>query len=101
MAVVVEWDTPDKTGASKREHLTQVKRSAPEVDIPQRGSHVWAWFWDLSAARGSGGFAPNPLSAMEVATWAGLMKIELQEWEFKALRAMDAAFLAAVAKLKP
>lgn len=29
------------------------------------------------------------------------MKIELQEWEVKALRAMDTSFLAAVAKLKP
>ena len=60
--------------------------------------HVWHWFCELSAARGStmGGFLP--LSFTEIEAWARLYSVELQPWHVRAIRAMDTAFLGAIAK---
>jgi hypothetical protein len=98
--VVVQFDTADAKGATLRHHLAQVGKAGPDAEPPEAGEHVWAWFWELSAASGSNGFAPMPVTHLEIEAWARLVGAELDEWEVRAIRAMDMAFLAELAKRK-
>jgi hypothetical protein len=98
--VIVEYDTPNKDGISKRAMLTQAGRAGPASEPPELASHVWEWFWDLSAARGSNGFGLNPVGFVDLAAWAAMTGAEPLEWELQALREMDRAFLSEHANLK-
>jgi hypothetical protein len=69
-------------------------------DLPIVGEHVFDWFWELSAGRGSNGFGPSPLTFQEIAAWRDLTGAVLDAWEVTALREMDAAFMTAWGKLK-
>ena len=98
--MVVEYDTTDAKGVTMRRHLEQVGKAGPNAEPPGAAEHVWAWFWELSAARGSNGFAPMPVTHLEIEAWARMVGAELAEWEVRAIRAMDVAFLAELAKRK-
>jgi hypothetical protein len=41
-----------------------------------------------------------PVTHLEIEAWARLVGAELDEWEVRAIRAMDMAFLAELAKRK-
>lgn len=68
-----------------------------EPEIPPGGELYWEWFHELSAGRGSSGFGPLPLSWPDMAAWATISGIELQPWQADIFRAMDQAWLKAVA----
>ena len=69
-----------------------------EPDIPAGWEVFWEWFWELSSGRGHTGFGPQPLSWQDMEAWARISGIELQPWQALVFRAMDQAWLAAVAK---
>lgn len=98
--MVVKYDTPNKDGVSKRAMINQAGRAGPAADPPEMASHVWEWFWDLSAARGANGFGLNPISFADLAAWAAMTGAEPTEWEVAAIREMDRAFLSEHSKIK-
>ena len=61
--------------------------------LPDALRYVWDWFVDLSNGRGSSGFGPNPLSWPDYDAWCRMMGIQLEKWEFAALRRLDATYL--------
>lgn len=99
-------------GTSVRENLEAAARQRakrgqpppPELvgpDLPAAGEHVWEWFADLSAARGSSGFGPAPITYSEIAAWAQLTGETPLPWEVKAIKALDAEFLLSASTDKP
>ena len=80
-------------GVTLREALEKYGLEEPQV--PPGGSDFWTWFWELADGRGGNGFGPLPLSWQDMDAWARISGIELQPWQARILRAMDAAWLEA------
>jgi hypothetical protein len=57
--------------------------------VPRELQYLYEWFCDLSASRGSNGYAPNPLSPSGIRDWSEMSGHRLNPWEFDLLRAMD------------
>jgi hypothetical protein len=83
-----------------REHLQQVAktigRPPPELigpPFPDRFASLWDAFLDLSAGRGYNGMGPNPISWPDILAWDTLTRTGLQEWEVRAIKALDAVWL--------
>lgn len=62
--------------------------------LPDEAAYLWGWYCELAAARNSNGFGPVPLSFAEIDAWARLNARVLHPFELRALRALDAAWLA-------
>jgi hypothetical protein len=62
---------------------------------PADGTHVWAWFLELSAGRGSNGFGPNPISYLDVLAWTLLTGTITRPAEIEAIMALDRVWIAA------
>ncbi|WP_425358759.1 phage tail assembly chaperone [Aminobacter aminovorans] len=60
--------------------------------------YLLEWFWDISAGRSHGFSGPNPLSMTEIANWSTLTGTVVRREELSILRAMDGAFMSAIAK---
>jgi hypothetical protein len=100
----VELDFQRKDGSTLRANLKQAERSKKrklivEPKVPGAAAHLWGWFWQLSNARPEGFSSAGPLTFGEIAAWAGLTGARPQAWEVEALKAMDRAYLASVAKI--
>lgn len=100
----MELDCPRKDGSTLRSHLKQAERSTKQKiirnpKVPDAAAHLWGWFWQLSDARPEGFSSARPLSFSEIAAWAGLTGSAPRPWEVEALKAMDRAYLASVAKI--
>jgi len=61
--------------------------------LPVDCMHLWFWFLELSAARGSNGFGPNPLSFHDIEAWSRLTNTVIRPNELRALIALDHAYL--------
>ncbi len=66
-------------------------------ELPADGAHVWVWFLELSAGRGSNGFGPNPISYLDLLAWSMLMGTITRPAEIEAVMALDRVWLAAQA----
>lgn len=118
-----QLDTPDTSGHSPREHVEgliarfewQAEQGRPgaaervallkaqlaesnredegETAFPPELEYVFHWFLDLSRRRGSNGFGPNPLSALEVHAWCQLSGHQLTPWEFGIVTDLDQLWL--------
>lgn len=100
----MELDCPRKDGSTLRSHLKAVERQTKRKRIrnpkvPDAAGHLWTWFWQLSDARPEGFSSAGPLTFSEIAAWAGLTGSAPRPWEVEALKAMDRAYLASVAKI--
>ena len=94
-------------GASKAQHMEAANRmlagmgkalpanafSAEPSSPPIGAEHIWVWFWEVALTRGSNGFAPNPLSPIDIWAWSQLNGLTLRPWEVRALHMLDQAFL--------
>lgn len=71
---------------------------APSFDpiLPWGQEYLWRWFVELSQGRQDGLNGPMALSWQEMSEWASLTCTTPRSDEWRVLRAMDAAFLAAV-----
>ncbi len=114
----VELDTPDKQGATQREHLTKLKelmlkngRGAAEVNAKFKElepvefdrcfSVAVSSFLDLSRSRGTGSMGnPLAISFLELEAYCRLTNLELLPIELEAIRVMDAAFLRTWSRLQ-
>lgn len=86
---------PDKNGTSLRSHLQAAGVEEPNPHpFPEALGYLWAWFLDLSAGRLSG-LGPCPITWEGMSAWAALTGNQMAPWEVRAIRALDAAYLAA------
>lgn len=58
-----------------------------------RCPYLWGWLMDAGPSQ-SGGMGPVPLSSSELAAWSQAAGVDLQPWEFGALRAASRAYVA-------
>jgi len=96
-------DLKDDTGFSQRDRILAAQEQAekngrsvkpmPEPEIPEGYERLWGHFWELSRARGSGGFDLMPLSYGDIADYNRLMEAGLGPFDVTAIRRMDEAFL--------
>lgn len=91
---------PGKDGTRPRDHLEKMayqkgKRPAAldSVVIPDGWGLLWDIFGALSARRGNSGFGPQPLTFMEIESWARLFQVRLSVMEVRLIEAMDGAFM--------
>lgn len=87
-------------GTSKRDNLESYERQTgirpPELEgppLPTDLAHIWGWFTELSAARGSSGFGPNPISYPDILAWTLLTGTVIRPAEIAAITAVDHAWL--------
>ncbi|HVV43186.1 MAG TPA: hypothetical protein VHC94_19220 [Nitrobacter sp.] len=67
-------------------------------EVPWAGQRVWGIFLDVHATRGSNGFGANPISYGEIESWSRLRREPVRPFEMDIIRALDIAYLEAVAK---
>lgn len=91
-------------GTTERDVLESVERQTGHrpaaldgPELPADGSHVWAWFLELSAGRGSNGFGPSPISYLDLLAWSLLTGTITRPAEIEAIIAVDRVWLAAQA----
>lgn len=70
-----------------------------QPDLPWGQEHLWYWFVELSQGRQEGISGPQALSWREMAEWASMTNSEPRAMEWRVLRAMDVAYLAACREL--
>lgn len=87
-------DLPDKMLDAVR---SLVRTKKPPV-IPAGGALLWQWFVALSNTRADGMNGPQPISFLEISAWRSLMNMPVEPRHVVILRAMDNAYLAAVAQ---
>lgn len=87
-------------GTTQRAHLESVERQTgrrPSAldgpEPPVDGTHVWAWFLELSAGRGSNGFGPNPISWLDLLAWTVLTGTITRPAEINAIMALDQVWM--------
>ena len=68
--------------------------------MPADGEHIWRWFCELTVARGSNGWGPNPLSYQDIAAWVALTGTITRPEEVKAIMLLDRIWMAEQAKAK-
>lgn len=66
----------------------------PEPDVPEEGSIIWDWYWELRKAASNGFSGPNPLSFLEIEAWMRLMKIDLHSKSLQLILIMDQQYLS-------
>ena len=64
---------PDSNGETRRTRNERFGEPSPEVRVPERGAHIWDWFWQLSARRKSG---PEALTFADVGEWTRLLLVD-------------------------
>jgi hypothetical protein len=116
MNYVLDMDTQDEQGITKRDQLLQVIQSTPadsaphqnavatldnEPEIPEAIEHVWDWFWELHRTRGSGMGGPEPITYLEIQAWNNLTENNIRDIEVEFLKLMDRLYLNFVNKKKP
>lgn len=53
-------------------------------------AYLWGWFLELHNGRGAGFSTLNPITYTDIEAWSRLSGNELQAWEVKAIKAIDA-----------
>ena len=66
--------------------------------MPESCAHIWRWFIELSAARGSNGWGPNAIRYTDIAAWSALTRTIIQPMEVRVVLHLDHIYLANAAK---
>lgn len=103
-----ELNSRQPDGHTLREHLEAAMQATgnrpADLDGPACPSgvdYVWHWFCELSAARGSSGFGPNPLGYADIDAWSRLTGRQPDVFEVSCLMALDGTYFSALQKAKP
>ena len=72
-----------------------------EPPLPGALAHVWHWFLELSAARGSTGFGPAPIGYRDMADWSRMTGAQPTPFEVGLLREIDLQYFALTFSDKP
>lgn len=67
--------------------------------LPEAYRYLWEMFLDLHSGRSYSQVGPNPLSWTDIRNWSDLMHMsDLREWEVRALKRLDSAWLRSMHK---
>jgi hypothetical protein len=87
-------------GTTVRANLEQVMKVTGRVPddligppFPDRYAHIWNAFLELHTGRSYSSNGPNPLSWSDIEAWDRLFKQNLQDWEIRAIKALDLIWL--------
>ena len=93
-------DRSNKAGMTRRAMLLQASKirgkTVPELigpTFPAVASHVWEWFAENNACRGSNGYTPMPINHPEIQAWSFLTGKIPSPREVRILRLLDIAWL--------
>ncbi len=88
-------------GSTARQHAEAFERQtgqvAPDLNGPDLRvdvAHVWQWFLELHARRGSNGWGANALSWGDMFAWVSLTQPGIRPAELRAIMALDNAWMA-------
>ncbi len=88
-------------GTTEREHLASAERQTGRhlaalhhEPIAGDEANVWAWFNELSEARGSNGFGPQSLGYQDIHAWAVLTERSVRPSDVRAILALDRLWMA-------
>jgi hypothetical protein len=70
----------------------------PDVEPPEEYAWIWDWFWQLSATRRQGQHGPDAITYHDIAIWSAMTGNQLLREEIAIIRAMDEAFVSALAR---
>jgi hypothetical protein len=97
-------DAPRPGGTLRQHYETAAVHSVSaqleldgEVELPAQAEHVWAWYGELAAARGSNGWGPNPVTWADLGAWQRLTGAQPDPVELSWLLRLDQAWLKAFA----
>lgn len=76
---------------------TAIVALAGDEELPAQCEHVWVWFGELAAARGSNGWGPNPITWADLAAWQRLTGARPTPREVEWILRLDHAWLKSVA----
>jgi hypothetical protein len=65
--------------------------------LPEACRHLYRWFLELSFARGSNGWGPNPIRYVDMAAWAELTGTFIRPGEVRAILRLDQVYLTEMA----
>ncbi len=92
-------------GSTERDHLESVERQTGRrpaaldgPPLPPDVAHVWFWFLELSAARGSNGWGPNALGFADIFAWISLTGTLTRPPEIAAILMLDRLWMSDQAK---
>jgi hypothetical protein len=92
-----------KDGSSQRDHLEAVERTMNRPlaaldgpPLPDICEHIWRWFQELSAGRGSNGFGINPIGYRDIEAWSTLTGTIVRPGEVKTIMILDQTFLRVI-----
>ncbi|MGN7734370.1 phage tail assembly chaperone [Ensifer sp. 22564] len=66
--------------------------------MPEHGTFIWDWFWELRQSQPPGFSGPVPISNLELASWCQLSGNIITREEVWILRAMDTRFCSEIEK---
>jgi len=98
----------DGTAESLRAQLESVWRQtgkqprqlAELPELPPLAKHLWVWFVDMNNSEREVGMDVSRITASSMIAWQWATGNTLELWERKALRAIDAAWIAMQRKSK-
>jgi hypothetical protein len=61
--------------------------------VPFCAQHIFEWFWELHAARGSNGMGANPISYLDIQSWVNITGNIPTREEIKIIKRMDAVLM--------
>lgn len=92
-------------GATVREHLQALERQSgftPDqlkgAEFPEFFRSVWSYFLELCSARTSNGFGANPITFLDIKTWAELTQTPISPNEVRIIKQLDSIYLTHQAK---
>lgn len=62
--------------------------------VPEAGRLIWSWFQDLHAVRDFNGAGPNPIRWSDIASYARLRRLPVEQRHLAVIRALDDCYLA-------
>jgi hypothetical protein len=87
--VFVRYETPDHENKTRRERNHAFGQESPPLEIPENGSHLWAFFLELNQARQE----RYLFSFQEIDAWMRLTGNRLLRQEIRIIKAMDVAYI--------
>lgn len=84
-----------KTDETRREYYIRLSQPTPEVDPPEELSHVWEWFFEISARvdRAGDGYCKK-IQLSDYLAWQSLTGNIVNPVDYDILQSMDDAYCA-------
>ena len=77
--------------------MEQIDADGGTLEMPEQSMpYLWTYLQDVGMCE-RGDMGPRPLSSTELQAWAGGCCLQLEAWEFRALREASRAFVAQLA----